>query len=245
MRKVKMQAMIQKFIDHGVSSTFNLPENVTEYEVSELYFAGWKAGLKGMTIYREGSRTGVLINKKKEEQNGFEYHDAPKRPRELPCDIFHPTIGGEKYLVLVGLYNGKPYEVFALKAGDASVPQSLKSGYLVKQKSKVYKLLNDKKEVIEEDIISKFELPVFEFVTRLISTALRHGADINYIIEQLNKSDGLITDVSKVIARTLKKYLKVQEVTKGEPCPQCGEPLVIEGGCKQCVNPACGWGKCS
>ncbi len=243
--KAKLIGMITKYIDHAVSSTTNLPENTTEETISDIYLSFWKEGAKGCTIYREGSRAGVLINKKKEdEKTRFKYYDAPKRPRILPCDVYHPTIHGERYCVLVGLYNGKPYEIMALKGEDVSIPLSMRKGNLIKQRSSYYNLADEDGDIVVEDIISKFEVPEWDALTRLTSTALRHGADINFVAEQLNKSNGSIVDVAKVIARTLKKYLRVQEIAKGKPCPNCGEPLTIEGGCEQCMNPECGYGKC-
>jgi ribonucleoside-diphosphate reductase alpha chain len=245
-KKVELQGAIQKWVDHSISVTHNLPEDVKPEVISELYMKAWEEGCKGCTVYREGSRAGVLVSTEKKEANEaeFEYKDAPKRPRELPCDIYFPTIHGKKYVVLVGLYAGKPYEVFAL-GYKHTIPTSVKEGILKKQKSRHYVLLDKAKNIVVDDIRSAFDLPEWDFATRMISTALRHGASIDYVVEQLNKSgkDALVTDLARVIARQLKKYVKA-EVSLSQKCPECGEPMRVEGGCKQCVNPECGYGKC-
>lgn len=241
--KVKMQGKLQKWIDHSISVTYNLPPNVTQKVVADLYLSSWREGCKGMTIYREGSRSGVLVGKEendKKVEEVFEYRDAPKRTRELPCDVYFPTINKERYVVLVGLFQNKPYEVFSFKYENI-IPKSMTKGILKKQKSGVYHLLDSKGAVIVEDIRSRFEFPEWDFVTRMISTALRHGASIDFVVEQLKKAPGLIvTDYILVIARQLTKYLKVEK--DGTPCPNCGDTLRIEGGCMQCTS--CGYGKC-
>jgi ribonucleoside-diphosphate reductase alpha chain len=242
--KVRMQGMIQRWVDHSISVTHNLPENVSKETVADLYITSWKEGCKGCTIYRDGSRSGVLVSgdddKPKNDTSVFEYRDAPKRPRELPCDIYIPTIHGEQYVVLVGLYQDKPYEVFAFKYAEV-IPKTMTQGILKKQKSGTYHLLDTEGNIVVEDIRSRFELPDWDFATRMISTALRHGASIDFVVEQLNKAHGLIvTDYIKVIARQLKKYLKAPK--EGTPCPECGDTLRVEGGCIQCNS--CGYGKC-
>ncbi len=238
--KVKMQGRIQKWIDHSISVTHNLPEDTSKETIAQLYIQSWKEGCKGCTIYRDGSRSGVMLSGKEEDEEViFEYRDAPKRPRELPCDIYFPKINTVQFVVLVGLFEHKPYEVFAFKLGD-SVPKSMTTGILKKQRSGVYHLLDEEGNMIVEDIRTRFELPDWDFATRMISTALRHGASIDFIVEQLVKSRGLVTDYIKVIARQLKKYVK--EVVTGELCPHCQTKLTVQGGCKQCLN--CGHGKC-
>jgi ribonucleoside-diphosphate reductase alpha chain len=240
--KVKMQGLIQKWVDHSISVTHNLPEDASKETIANLYMTAWKEGCKGCTIYREGSRSGVMLSGKEENSEEiFEYRDAPKRPRELPCDIYFPKINGQQYVVLVGLYENKPYEVFAFKYAEI-VPKSLEKGILKKQRSGVYHLLNEEGNIIVEDIRQRFELPDWDFATRMISTALRHGAAIDFVVEQLNKAHGLVvTDYIKVIARQLKKY--VTEKVIGDLCPHCNAKLVVQSGCKQCTS--CGkYGKC-
>ena len=135
---------------------------------------------------------------------------------------------------------GKPYEAMAMKKGDYTFSNKIESGILRKVKSGVYNLLDSNGNLLVEDITSKFETPEWEFVTRLISTALRHGAAIQFIVEQLNKSEGSVVHISKVIARQLKKY--IPEDSGPSTCPNCGNEMTMEGGCKQCKE--CGYGAC-
>lgn len=240
--KVRMQGRIQRWVDHSISVTHNLPEKASQKTVEELYIESWKAGCKGCTIYRDGSRSGVLISSEdKKSESTFEYKDAPKRPRILPCDIYFPRINGKVYTVLVGLFEDKPYEVFAFEY-ETLIDKKLTSGFLKKQKSGVYHLLDSDKNIVVENIRLKFKIPEWDFATRMISTALRHGAAIDFVVEQLKKSPGLVvTDFILVIARQLKKYLNPTD--ESLKCPKCGEKMIVTGGCVQCHN--CGEGKCS
>jgi ribonucleoside-diphosphate reductase alpha chain len=241
-KKVALIAAAQRYIDHSISNTTNLPKGISYNEVSTLYMTAWKRGCKGLTIYVDGSRSGVLNSTETTSNEEFEYHDAPKRPKKLPCDVYQPTIAGEQYVVLVGLYNNKPYEVIAFKKNDTHIPNKISNGILYKQRSGLYHLLSVEGDVIVDDIVSKFDIPEWEFTTRLISTALRHGASIDFIVEQLNKSEGPIVHFTKVIARQLKRYITNVIVTEA-PCPDCGESMRIEGGCATCHN--CGYSACS
>lgn len=241
-KKVEMQGMMQQYVDHSISVTHNLPEKATEADVSAIYFAAWKAGCKGCTVYREGSRDGILTTETEKPKPTFEYKDSPKRPRDLPCDIFYPTISGEHYIVLVGIWDGKPYEVFALKNGIHTLNSDITKGYLHKKKSKHYNLLDEDKNLLVDDLKTHFGLPEWNAVTRLLSWGLRHGGDITFAVEQLNESEGVVTDVSKVLARTLKKYVKPAR-KPGEICPQCGEEMRMQGGCPTCYG--CGFSKCA
>lgn len=238
--KIELIGEIQKWIDHSISNTTNLPQSTTEKTVSDLYLKAWRAGCKGITIYRDGSRTGVLNSIGSSSGTKFEQRDAPKRPKDLKCDIFYPTIAGEKFIVMVGLLEGKPYEAMALKKGEFTFSTKIESGILRKVKSGVYNLLDSNGNLLIDDVTSKFETPEWEFVTRLISTALRHGAAIQFIVEQLNKSEGSVVHISKVIARQLKKY--IPEDFGPSTCPNCGHEMSMEGGCKQCKE--CGYGAC-
>jgi len=238
--KIELIGSVQKWIDHSISNTTNLPADTTEKTVSDLYLKAWKTGCKGITIYRDGSRTGVLNSSTTNNGSKFEQHDAPKRPKDLKCDIFHATINTEKYIVLVGLYDDKPYESMAFKKKDLQIPSSIDSGIIHKQKSGVYNLHDKSGRLLVDDISSKFETPEWGFVFRLISTALRHGAAIQFVVEQLNKSEGSVVSVAKVIARQLKKY--IPEPEGSNICPNCGAEMHMEGGCKQCKE--CGYGAC-
>jgi len=238
LQKIKIQSVVQKWIDHSISVTYNLPKNTTEKEIDNIYFEAWKQGLKGITIYREDSRAGILFNKKY-----FESHQAPKRPSILKADIYHPTIKGDQYLVIIGLMEDKPYEIFCFKKNGINITKSFTKGYVKKIKGQSYNLLNILQENVVKDITKYFEKPYEEFATRMISTALRHGADVNFVVEQLNKAGGLIQDYSKVISRTLKKYIKDGLILSNKQCPSCkNKSLIYEDGCKICT--ICGFSVC-
>ena len=242
-QKVKMQGSIQKYVDHSISVTINLPKTATVQEIKDIYITAWKAGCKGSTIYRDGSRSGVL-NVTEEVVSEFRQHHAPKRPKDLPCDIFHASINSEKYVVMVGIMEDKPYETFAIKVTDGvSMPNSMSRGLIRKHGSKRWGLLTIDKDVVIENIIEEFDIPEYGTVTKMASLALRTGAEIKYVVKVLNNNTGIITDYAKVIARQLKKYI-VKEEDQNSPCPNCGRPMIIEGGCKQCKNEECGYGQC-
>ena len=214
--------------------TYNLPENVTEKEVSDLYFDAWKLGLKGMTVYREGSRDGVLTTQKKKVE--FNQHDAPKRPKELLCDIYSVKSKGIDWTVCVGLMEGKPYEVFAFTHVNTS---GRKAGSIIKYSKGRYDL-SIKDDGYYENITSRCS-DEENLLTRMISTSLRHGADMRFIVEQLNKSEGDITSFGKAISRVLKRYIP-DGIKANSLCPDCGSVLVYEGGCyicKECGNSRC------
>jgi len=239
-QKIKMQGKIQKWIDHSISVTHNLPKGVSKDYVNEIYKVAYKYGCKGCTIYVDGSREGILTTEK--QKSKFVNKDAYKRPKELICDVFNITYKGEKYLTLVGLVEGVlPYEVFALKLNGFE-PIKIKQGYITKIKKGYYNLLNPNKEVIIENITEKFE-PREEVLTRLCSTSLRHGINIKFVIEQLQKAPTELNDFSKVIARTLKRYIKEGDKST-LICPDCNtNNLVFVGGCVECIN--CGYSGCS
>lgn len=233
--KLKLQSIIQPWIDHSISVTYNLPENITEDQVSKLYYTAWFEGLKGLTVYREGSREGVLTTKKEIK---FNKYDAPKRPKDLICDVHNIMAKGRPWKVFIGLMDNEPYEVFAVNGKIDRVP--IDRGILRKVKQGRYDLISLTGETIVEDITHNMTQDEEAF-TRTISWALRHGAKLEFGIEQLSKSEGDITSFSKAIARTLRKYVKDGTI-RGIKCPNCGAIMVSEGGCPICKN--CGTTKC-
>ncbi len=249
--KVHMQGKIQKWIDHSISVTVNMPSDVTEQMVSDVYMEAWKSGCKGITVYRDGSRAGVLLTGKenKEDNTKFKPVKAFKRPKDVPCDIYFTKVRGEQFIVMVGIIDGYPYEVFAFKLNsDSKLDNSLnskdiiKKGILSKRKTGWYDLLSeDKKTILVENLSTTFETPNEEDRTRLISGWLRSRGNIKYVVDILNKSKGDLTMFSKVIARILKKYIADGEKSS-EKCPVCGNTLVFEEGCLNCKN--CGHSKC-
>ncbi len=239
-QRVKLQATAQKHIDHSISSTVNLPNDVTVEKVAEIYEAAWKSGCKGLTVYRNGCRSGVLINEKPNERNGsIQKTQAPKRPKELICDIYHVSVKGEAYLVVIGLFKNEPYEIFAGKNGQ--IPKTIKQGIIKKVKRGKYQIIFGNNKTI--DSIIDLETSEEEAMTRMISTALRHGADISFIVHQLEKTKGDLTSFSKSVARTLKKYIQDGTNVTGEECENCGGKLMRQDGCITC--PGCGWSRCS
>lgn len=237
--RVKLQAAAQKHIDHAISSTLNLPEDVTREKVSEIYETAWKSGCKGITIYRKNCRTGVLVEKKKEELKPkctFE-----KRPKELKCDVYHCKVKGEEYFVLIGINKcGAPYEIFAGKNGVIS--KNIEKGYISRQKRGHYQVYNNNDELILDNL-TNYLTDDGEALTRMLSMALRHDVGLPYVLQQLEKVEGDLFILSKAIARCLKKYVSDGTKVSGEECGECGlESLIRQSGCITCSN--CGWSKC-
>ena len=239
--RVKLQAEAQKHVDHSISSTVNLPEDVTVEEVAKIYETAWESGCKGITVYRKNCRTGVLVDNTKEEKTASIIKtQAPKRPKILKCDVYHTTSRGEQYFVLVGLFgDGEPYEVFAGKNGN--LKRNLKSGNIQKLKRGKYSLLEDNGEVILESI-SEFISDDQEAITRLISSNLRHGCDVGFVVHQLEKVKGDLLSFAKALSRVLKKYIPDNTKIHGEKCKECGAELVRIEGCITCRS--CGWSRC-
>jgi len=236
-KKIDMIGVIQKYIDQGISQTCNLPENVSLEEVSNIYFHAWKVGCKGMTIYREGSRSGVLLSSNKDKnQNDFEEHDAPKRPKELIADYYIATAKGKKFAVIIGLYNKKPYEIFAFE--NPQINDNCK-GKIIKIKKGHYIFESEKGETIE-NIHLAAELVEERAHTMFLSMLLRHGAGIKHIINVAKKVDDNITSFSSVCRRMLSKY--IQDEIMDERCPECGSMMIRQEGCVHCQD--CSYSKC-
>ena len=235
-KRVEIQGIIQKYTTHSISSTINLPSTVSEDEVSEIYLQSWKKGLKGVTVYRDGSRSGVLVsateNKGRDE---FNYVDAPKRPKELKCKIHTTNANGKKYNVIVGLLNNKPYEVFVTEYFTHEQELILK-----KINKGRYDLMKDG-ETYSESITSEMT-DEQAAITRLVSVSLRHGADIKFIVEQINKCNGDLFSFTKGLVRVLKKYIP-DGAKSTVKCHDCGsENVIFEEGCSSCKD--CGSSKC-
>lgn len=229
--RVKLQSVAQRHVDHAISSTINLPADITEDVVAKIYETAWKSGCKGITVYREGCRTGVLVNKINNQNT--------KRPVELKCDFQCITIKGQPFYVAVGLRDGTPYEVFAYARTNGNKIKN-QSGIIKKISRKNYQCILDDGTIIEK--INDIEDGNQETITRLISTGLRHGIPIEYLVHQLEKTPGDLQSFSKAISRVLKKYIKDGTIIKGEECVECGGQLIREEGCVICKT--CGWSKC-
>lgn len=237
-KRVEIQSIIQKYTTNAVSSTINLPKDVSKEEVAKIYHAAYHAGLKGITVYRDGSRSGVLVTESnKITTDEFGYHQAPKRPKELDADYYYATSKGVKYAVIVGLLNGKPYEIFAF---ENPTLQEHAHGKIIKIKKGVYSFISPDYTI--ENLQLSSEQNDERLLTRWVSTLLRHGANPKFVIEQTEKSEVQITSFAKVIARVLKKYIPDGE-TSTVSCEECGSTEVIfQEGCRSCKS--CGHSKC-
>lgn len=237
--RVELQAALQKWVDNAISSTINLPNNVSVETVNEIYLTAWKLGCKGVTIYRDGCRDGVLVSSDKTQKNqDISKTTAPKRPKELPCDIHHIKSRGEDFFVVVGKLNDEIYEVFAGRNGHIS---HCKKGKLIKLKRGHYKLISD--DGTEVDNICDLLTDEQAVITRMLSLALRHGSQIHFIVEQIEKSPGEMTNFGKAVGRILKKYIPDGTKVNGQLCDNCkSDSLVRSEGCIMCKN--CGASKC-
>lgn len=235
-QRVKLQGVVQKYITHSISSTVNLAKETTEEEIADIYIEAWKQGLKGITIYRDGCREGVLT--KVEKPKTIEGRDAPKRPKELEADAYLIKAKGEQFIILVGMLESKPYEVFAFRPRN---PISFKphKGVITKVSKMHYSFTSD---VFHIDNLELANENVEENAATLYSSMLlRHGVDIKYIVKTAKKVNDNITSFSSAMCRVLSKYIPNEEI-KGEVCPDCGGTLVREGGCIHCKD--CGYSKC-
>tara|TARA_R110000772_G_scaffold249530_2_gene363807 strand:- start:6541 stop:8976 length:2436 start_codon:yes stop_codon:yes gene_type:complete len=242
--RVKIQAAAQKHVCHAISSTINLPKDVKEEKISEIYKEAFRSGCKGITVYRDGCRSGVLITEK-DSEDGIVSSIAPKRPKVLDCEVHHPMHGGERFYVVVGLLDGSPYEVFTGPNNDGEddvfIPKSIKDGNLEKRSRGNYILTNNDKD-FKCKLNNGHSDDTADALTRMISTSLRHGVGISFIIHQLEKTKGDLTSFSKILGRTLKKYIKDGSEVHGEECGECKGKLTRESGCVTCRD--CGWSKC-
>jgi len=255
--RVRLQGVIQKYIDHSISSTINLPSDVSKETVSELYLKAWKEGLKGVTIYVDGSRSGVLVSSNtpkdsKGRPTKIARTHAPKRPPVVPCDIYHGKVQGEPWTIVVGLLDGEPYELFGGPTAEADIPKSAKTGFMrkigVAKDRNRYDLsyFHYNNEVEVPDVGNIFANKTYSTATRLLSLSLRHGAPVQHIVEQLGKDESQeLFSLSSILRRALKKYIEDGTIVSGvkEGCEKCGSlNLRYQEGCPVCLD--CGFTKC-
>ena len=245
-KRILIQGIEQQYLDHSISSTINLPRGTLPEVVGKLYLDAWKHGLKGVTVYVDGSRDGVLVSEKSTPKSEgrptkIEPAHAPARPKDLPCEIHRASVKGTKWVVIVGLLDGDPYEMFMGHAELLNIPRAVTYGALSKMGKGRYNLkyvVSKDVEVIE-DVIKTCNDDESAWATRMISTSLRHGVPVEFLVEQLSK-DGSVVDINMVLARILKKYAKNGSVK----CPDCGSTqLIFRIACFDCVS--CGKSGCS
>ncbi|MBR4064702.1 MAG: adenosylcobalamin-dependent ribonucleoside-diphosphate reductase [Tidjanibacter sp.] len=255
--KVKMQGAIQKWVDHSISVTVNLPNSVTEELVAQVYMTAWESGCKGVTVYRDGSRSGVLIDTKKKGGDGTSAESEAKhpihRPKELEADIVRFKNGKEDWIAFVGIYNDRPYEIFTgqIEEDVLYIPKSVKKGYIVKVReedgTKRYDFKYTDKYGYPNFIggISRMFSMEFWNYAKLISGVLRNGmpiVDVVNLVEGLQFDNDAINTWKNGVARALKQYIKDGTKSKRK-CPNCGsDTLVYQNGCPTCHS--CGWSKC-
>ena len=254
LKKVELQGSVQKWVDHSISVTVNLPSDISEQTVADLYMKAWQCGCKGLTVYREGSRDGVLnsITPKKEEKQ------APKnfkRPKELQADIIHFKNNNEDWVAYIGLYNGHPYEIFTGKTGDEHflLPKWVEHGIIIKNRhedgSKTYDFKYYDKagyEVLLRGLDRCFDQEFWNYA-KFTSALLRNGIpilNIVNIISSLNFRQESINSWRNGVCRALKKFIQDGTKQKGVVCPKCEQKDTMEfkEGCLVCSN--CGYSKC-
>lgn len=230
-KRIKLQGICQEYITHSISSTINLPENTTEEAIADIYIEAWKAGNKGQTIYRQGCRDGVLV-KNDAAVKQITSTQAPKRGKKLVADYYETRVKGETFIVLVGLMDNRPYEIFAFRPNlDAHFPNH--QGMIIKQKKMHYSFVSDKLTIPDLQLAN--ENIEERAATLYASMLLRHGVDIKYIIKTAKKVNDNIVSFSSAMCRILSKYIAKEEI-KGEVCPECGGKLIRENGCLHCQN---------
>lgn len=255
-QKVKVQAAAQKWVCHAISNTTNIPADATVDTVKDIYMTGWESGCKGVTIYRDGSRSGVLVHKEEEpksDKDVIKTVHAPKRPLELPCDIHNMTVLGEKWTFFVGLLDGMPYEIMGGLSENITLPRRVKQGKISKHNGPKlpvarYDLHYDydkgeDDEMIIKNITNIFNNTTYATFTRTLSLALRHGTPVQFVVEQLLKgTDEDLFSFSKAASRVLKHYI-VDGTKRDKKCLDCGaSDLVYQEGCMLCKS--CGSSKC-
>ncbi|MEO2072172.1 MAG: adenosylcobalamin-dependent ribonucleoside-diphosphate reductase [Zunongwangia sp.] len=255
--KVRMQGAVQKWVDHSISVTINLPNDVSEDLVGRLYLEAWQAGCKGVTVYRDGSRSGVLISndeKKEEEKEGNGIFPT-KRPQVLEADVVRFQNSKDKWIAFIGLIDGRPYEIFTGFSDDEDgilIPRWVNEGLIIKNRNEdgtsrydfQYKNKRGYKTTIE-GLSHKFN-PEFWNYAKLISSTLRHGMPIDNVVNLVNSlqlDSESINTWKNGVARALKRFIADGTVAKKEKCTNCNSSnLIYQEGCLTCKD--CGSSKC-
>ncbi len=255
--KVKMQGAVQKWVDHSISVTVNVPKETKEELISSIYETAWKVGCKGMTVYRDGSRAGVLVNNeakdKKEDPNEFHETKAPHRPDRLQAEIVRFQNEYEKWIAVVGLLNGRPYEIFTGLAEDFWIPQWVQKGWIVKTRpdgvSSRYDFQFEDRQgykITIEGLSRSFTKEYWNYA-KLISGILRHGMPLPFVVNIISKLHFEVDTINtwkNGVERALKKFIPDGTKAAERTCPKCKEEnaLVYQEGCLVCKS--CGYSKC-
>jgi ribonucleoside-diphosphate reductase alpha chain len=253
-KRVQLQAVVQKYTTHSISSTINLANNVPVDQVGNIYLEAWKKGLKGITVYRDGSRSGVLISTEEKKSDAIIETKPPKRPKTLDAEIIRFMNHNEKWIAVVGILNGRPYEVFTGKAEESLfIPPQIEKGWVIKNHSadgkKRYDFQFQDKEgykVTIEGLSRSFNKEYWNYA-KLISGVLRHGMPIPHVvnlIENLHFTSESINSWKTGVERALKKFIPDGTLAVDRKCSSCGDPdgLIYEEGCLKCKS--CGHSKC-
>ena len=255
--KVKMQGSIQKWVDHSISVTVNIPNESDEKLVGKIYETAWVSGCKGMTIYREGSRAGVLVSneeKKEEDPNAFNDTKAPPRPKIIEADIVRFQNDYEKWVAVIGTINNKPYEIFTGKADGFFVPSWVEKGWIIKNKenekdhSRYDFQFEDKDgyKMTMQGLSRQFNKEFWNYA-KLISGTLRHGMPLPFavnLVANLTFEQDHINTWKNGVVRALKKYIPNGTQASEKKCPKCGDEdgVIYQDGCLTCKS--CGYSKC-
>ncbi len=251
--KVHMQGAVQKWVDHSISVTVNVPGDVSEELVGDIYQTGWQSGCKGITVYRDGSRSGVLVNDNKKDKNDFKETDAPVRPKILESEVVRFNNDSEKWLAVVGLLHDRPYEIFTGKAEGFYLPPYVEKGWVIKnrlpggEKRYDFQFLDrDGYRVTIEGLSRSFHKEYWNYA-KLISGILRHGMPIPSVVDVIEDlslySDRLHTCKNGVV-RALKRFIPDGTKAKGRICNNCNQEdsVIYQEGCLTCTS--CGESKC-
>ena len=260
--KVNMQGRVQRWVDHSISATTNIPKSASVEVVRAIYETAWKSGCKGMTIYRDGSRDGVLTTTNKETKT-ITPPEVKGRPKTLPAKVVRFNNSGDKWVSVIGLLEDKPYEIFTGRLNELNIPKYVEDGFIVKNREIVLEIdeLNNEVEINQsrydfqyinkegEDImvhgLSKVFSEEYWDYAKLISGLLRHNMAIEYVVKVISSlklgGDNIGTWKNGVV-RALRKFMK-SDVSTGEKCPMCKSNMVISEGCSTCRG--CGYSKCN